>query len=114
MTAERSKTPMIEDLVYFDFCLLDYRNEELGSIFHSEELRKIIKKSGPQGETFLSGLGNFLETQNESGIHAANDISDETELRSLFTYKLPFGTIKRMIVYLEGLMTAQLKQEHNV
>ena len=113
MVAELCKDFSPFDFINTELCFLDYRYEELGAVFNSRPLRKIIENSGSEGAAFLNGLESFLETQDKDGLYESTDVSGEENLRPLFTYKLTSRTINKIHIYLEGLLMAASKQKYN-
>ncbi len=107
MTAERG-----EGIVLLDnpFCFLDYTYEELGSLFHSPEIRSVVEKSGFEGQLMICELESFLETIDPHGLYEPTDISDDEELREIFTYILPLEATESIKVYLQSLAVSERKQ----
>ncbi len=97
-----------------NFCFLDYTYEELEAIGKFDPLVQNIKNSGSEGASFLKGLEDFLGTRAENAVYEPTDVSDDWELRAIWTYRLPIDTVEAMNAFVEGFDLKKSRQTHNV
>lgn len=97
-----------------EFCFLDFTFEALRLVSLNTELTQAVRNLGFDGEAFLKSLNSILETQAEDADFEPSDLSEDPEMRKIWSHKIPWHLAFKITVYVEGVYMAEAKQEENI